>query len=312
MIRKSFQVKDLNQLQGETPTYLAIGVFDGVHLGHQQLIESMVAEANRHSMRPAILTFYPHPGKVINGLTGRLYLSTLDERAALLANLGLSLVITKEFDEEFRQTRAADFVDLLIRNLNLNQLWGANFGFGYQREGDYDFLRDLGVDRGFTVHKYQTIVKWGGSFVSSSRIRRALEGGSIKEANGCLGRPYRLTGTVIRGDGRGKQIGIPTANLEVWDELVLPANGVYAAQAVFDNDIYPAAVNVGIRPTVNGQSLIVEAHLLDFDGDIYGEELAIDLSSRIRDEQKFPSLEALVTQIKKDIQVVRTLHAAPC
>ena len=311
MNRKSFQVRDLAQLRGQTPTYLAIGVFDGVHLGHQRLIESMVAEAKRNGARPAVLTFFPHPGTVINGRTGRLYLSSLDERVTLLAELGLDLVITKEFDEEFRQTRAADFIDLLIRNVKLKQLWGGNFGLGYQREGDYAFLKELGLDRGFTVHEFKAMVKWGDSYVSSSRVRRALERGDITEASGCLGRPYRLTGTVVPGDGRGKHIGIPTANLEVWDELVLPANGVYAAQAALDSELYPAAVNIGFRPTVNGHSLNIEAHLLDFEGDIYGQKLAIDFLSRIRDEQKFPSLEALVSQINKDISMVRSLHGVP-
>ncbi len=307
MNRKSYQVRELGQLHGETPTFLAIGVFDGVHLGHQQLIESMIAAADRSGARPAVLTFHPHPGKVISGRTGRLYLSTLADRINSLAELGLSLVITKKFDDEFRQTRAADFIDLLIQTVKLDQLWGGNFGLGYEREGDSNFLKKLGKDRGFTVNEFQAMVEWGGSSVSSSRIRRALIQGNIEEANGCLGRSYRLAGKVITGDGRGKQLGIPTANLEVWDELVLPANGVYAATASLEGEIYPAAVNIGFRPTVNGHSLNVEAHILDFDADIYGEDLTLEFAARIRDEQKFPNLESLVAQIKSDIIKVRML-----
>jgi riboflavin kinase/FMN adenylyltransferase len=309
MNKESYQVRELGQLHGETPTFLAIGVFDGVHLGHQQLVESMITAAVRSGARPAVLTFHPHPGKVISGRTGRLYLSTLDDRINYLAELGLSLVITKVFDDEFRQTRAADFIDLLIQTVKLDQLWGGNFGLGYEREGDLKFLQKLGNDRGFSVHQYQAMVEWGGSSVSSSRIRRALIQGNIEEANGCLGRSYRLTGKVIPGDGRGRQLGIPTANLEFWDELVLPANGVYAASATLEKEVYLAAVNIGFRPTVNGHSLNVEAHILDFDNDIYGEDLTLEFAVRIRDEQKFPTLEALVAQIKSDIIKVRALQS---
>ena len=304
---KSFKhVSDLAEA-GDRPTYLAIGVFDGVHLGHQRLLQNMVTAAQKVGARPAVLTFYPHPVTVVQGRKDPLYICTLEDRINLMADQGLELVVTQFFDEEIRQTRAAKFVDQLHRNLDLKQLWGGNFGLGYNREGDLPFLRQLGREIGFTVHQFEAMIQWDGQPVSSSRIRQGLRNGDMNDVTGCLGRSYRLTGTVIRGDGRGRQLGIPTANLDVWDEQLLPANGVYAAYAWLDDHRYKAATNIGIRPTVNGHSITVEAHLLDFDADIYGQKLTLDFVTRIRDEKKFPDLEALINQIQADINQVRTI-----
>jgi len=290
-------------------TYLAIGIFDGVHRGHQQLLQNMVAAARTAGARPAVLTFFPHPKVVIQGHQGRFYLCTLEERAALITRQGLDLVVMQTFDESVRYTPATDFVDQLCRYLGLRQLWGGNFGLGYNREGDLPLLQKLGQEKGFSVHPYKAIVQWEDQRVSSSRVRKALVDGKMDDVSGCLGRPYRLSGTVIHGDGRGRQFGIPTANLDVWDELLLPANGVYAATAHVQGKQFAAAANIGIRPTVNGRSLNVEAHLLDFNEDIYGLDVTLEFISRIRDERKFPNIEALISQIKADIALVRKLMA---
>jgi riboflavin kinase/FMN adenylyltransferase len=296
---------DLGKVSDMEPTFLAIGSFDGVHLGHQELLKSMVSAARAAGARPAVLTFHPHPSKVIRGREGRLYLSTLEERAALLAEQGITLIITQRFDEEVRQTRAADFIDRLCQSLNLKELWGGSFSLGYNREGDLSFLRQLGLEKGFDVHNFEAKVKWNGELVSSSRIRAALSIGSAEEVAGCLGRPYSLSGTVVRGDGRGRQIGIPTANLSLWDELMLPATGVYATYAWLKDKKYLAATNVGYRPTVDGRDITVEAHLLDFDADIYDMNLRLGFVARIRDEKKFSGLDALLAQIHDDIDQVR-------
>jgi riboflavin kinase / FMN adenylyltransferase len=307
MSQKYRHLSGLSEAGNDQPTYLAIGVFDGVHRGHQQLLDRMISAARRAGARSAVLSFFPHPSQVIAGRQGRLYLCTLEERISLLGEQGLDLVITHPFNEEVRQTRAADFIDNLDRSLNLQGLWGAVFGLGYNREGDLPFLRRLGRSRGFEVFPLQAIVEWDGAPVSSSRVRRALQAGNIAEATGCLGRRYRITGQVIQGDGRGKKLGTPTANMAVWDELVLPANGVYAAYAWLGDERYLAATNIGYRPTFDGHLLNVEAHLLDFDGDLYGQTLSLDLVERVRDEQKFTSLEALVAQVSQDIAHVRRL-----
>lgn len=299
------RVASLAEVAERRPTYLAIGVFDGVHLGHQRLLHSMVAAARESGARPAVLTFHPHPSAVIQNARGRIYLCSLEERVTLLGQLGVDLVIIHPFNQEVRQTRAADFVDQLCRALDLSELWGASFGLGYNREGDLQFLQQLGQEKGFRVHQFESVVTWHGGRVSSSRIRRALDSGDIQEVTGCLGRPYRIGGTVIAGDGRGKALGFPTANIQVWEQLLLPANGVYASYAWLEGRRYAAAANIGIRPTVDGHSLTVEAHLLDFDGRIYGQELTLDIIDRIRDERKFNGLDALVAQIQADVATVR-------
>lgn len=305
---QSFELaSEIEGVSEKRPTYLAIGVFDGVHLGHQKMLRSMAAAAHTEGARAAALTFYPHPITVIQGRRDRLYLCTLTERVELLAEQDLDLIITQTFDENLRRTSATDFIDQICQHLNLKQLWGGSFSLGYNREGDLQFLRRLGREKGFTVHKFEGMVKWNGRQVSSSRVRQSLRNGEVDKVSGLLGRPYSLTGTVIPGDGRGKQLGIPTANLRVWEEKLLPATGVYAANAWMGESWYAAASNIGYRPTVDGHSLNVEAHLLDFDAEIYGEEIRLDFIKRIRDEKKFNGLEALVSQIKADIKAVREL-----
>lgn len=298
---------DISEVREKRPTFLAIGIFDGVHLGHQQLLRSMASTAHAGGARAAALTFYPHPSAIIHGRRDRLYLCTLTERVEMLAEQDLDLVITQTFDENLRRTSATDFVDQLCQDLGLTQLWGGSFGLGYNREGDLPFLQHLGREMGFSVHKFEGMVEWNGSQVSSSRVRQSIRNGNVDKVTGLLGRPYRLTGTVIKGDGRGRQLGIPTANLSVWEEQLLPATGVYAAYAWLGENRFAAASNIGYRPTVNGHGINVEAHLLDFDDDIYGQELTLEFIGRIRDEKKFANLEALVTQIKADVMAVREL-----
>ncbi len=300
-------VSNLTEVSNRAPTYLAIGVFDGVHRGHQNLIQSMVSAARTNGARPAVLTFHPHPSAIINGELDRFYICSLEERVDLLAQQGLDLVITHPFDETVRQTRAANFIDQLRRHLDLSQLWGGSFALGYNREGDLPYLQQLGEEKGFIINTFSGMTEWDGHRVSSSRVRRSLNNGNMNDVSGCLGRLFRVTGTVIHGDGRGRTIGIPTANLSIWDEQLLPATGVYATHAWVNGQRYQAATNVGFRPTVNNSSLNVEAHLLKFDSDIYGQDIILEFVKRIRDEQKFPDIASLVAQIQEDISRVPSL-----
>lgn len=304
------RVSNLTDVQEKTPTFLAVGVFDGVHRGHQALLQQMVTAAQAKKARTAVLTFFPHPITVIRPQNGRLYLSTLDDRVELLREQGISLVITHPFNETVRQTRAADFIEQLCSHINMVQLWGGSFSLGYNREGDLPFLQTLGQQKGFSVHPFESLLEWDGERISSSRIRRELAAGNITAVTACLGRPYCVRGTVIRGEGRGKTIGIPTANLHVWEEQHLPANGVYATVATVRGESYTAATNIGVRPTVSGQHQTVEAHLLDFDRDLYDQEVRLSFIGRIRDEQKFASLDALVAQIHADIAQTREMVAS--
>jgi riboflavin kinase/FMN adenylyltransferase len=265
----------------------------------------MVARARATGARTAALTFFPHPRRVMQTLPPRFYLTTLEDRVRLLADQGIDLIITHPFDDEVRQIRAADFVDQLLDALDMKQLWGGNFALGYRREGDVPFLRHQGEQKGFTVETLDAPITWGGAPVSSRRIRSALEAGDLAEVNGCLDRLYCVRGPVIKGDQRGRTIGFPTANLALWSELLLPANGVYATYIWVRGERRAAATNVGVRPTVDGLLLTVEAHILDFDRDIYGEEVRLEFVRRIRPEVKFPGLDALKAQILADTETVR-------
>ncbi len=300
-------VNDIADVRERRPTLLAVGVFDGVHAGHQELLKLMQARAGESGARTAVLTFFPHPREVIQGNHSRMYLTTLERRVQLLGELGIDLIIVHPFNEEVRYTRAADFVDRLCRYLDLKELWGGSFSLGYQREGDAAFLRALGQERGFTVREIQDLAALNGEAVSSSRIRQALAEGDIVTVNGCLQRRFVLSGKVIRGDQRGRTIGFPTANLEVWERQILPAHGVYAAYALLEGARMMAATNIGVRPTVADPKLTVEAHLLDLDDDIYGRELALEFVARVRDERKFSGLDALKAQIAADVERVRRL-----
>lgn len=300
------RVTHLSEVDHKQPTCVAIGSFDGVHVGHQTLLRRMAAEAHAAGMRTAALTFFPHPRRVLHTLPPRFYLTTLDERVHLLAGQGIDLVITHPFDDEVRQVRAAAFVDQLLAALDMRQLWGGDFALGYQREGDVPFLRAQGAAKGFTVRTFDEPVLWGGALVSSRRVREALETGDLDTVTGCLGRYYGVRGPVVKGDQRGRTIGFPTANVAVWDELLLPGHGVYATYAWVGGQRRPAATNVGVRPTVDGLKLTVEAHILDFDADIYGEDIRLEFARRIRPEMKFNGLEELKAQIAADVAQVRT------
>lgn len=267
----------------------------------------MVDRAHENGMRAAALTFFPHPRRVLHTLPPRFYLTTLDERVRLLADLGIDLIITHPFDDEVRHIRAADFVDRLIETLSMKQLWGGNFALGYQREGDVPFLRHQGELKGFTVETLSEPVRFDGEIVSSRRVRAALDAGEMGTVTGCLGRYFCVRGPVVKGDQRGRTIGFPTANVAVWDELLLPANGVYATRIQVGGERLTAATNVGVRPTVDGMKLTVEAHILDFDADIYGEDVRLEFVRRVRPEMKFAGLDALKAQIAADVEAVRQI-----
>ncbi len=298
---------DLESLNLSTPSHVTIGAFDGVHRGHQHLIRSMARAAHEAGRMAVALTFDPHPGALL-GRSPVAVLTTPRERAALIADLGVDVLVILRFTPAMAGTPATRFVQLLRRHLHMVELWvGPDFALGHRREGNVPFLRQLGEREGFVVQVVEPL-QWEGAVVSSTRIRAALTAGSIEEANGCLGRPYRLTGRVVRGRGLGRRLGIPTANLSPPPERLIPANGVYAGYAhTQEAGTWPAVVNIGVRPTIAPDHLTVEAHLLDFDGDLYDQTLALDFVARLRDEQTFPSLNALVEQIGQDIARAREI-----
>jgi riboflavin kinase/FMN adenylyltransferase len=297
-------IYDLSNVNLKQPSVLTIGVFDGVHRGHQHLIKRLVAEAHAQNMLAVVMTFFPHPDRVIHGQQGRYYLMKPDEKAQYLLGLGIDVVITHHFDEQARQVRALTFVEQLIHHLQLKHLWvGADFGFGFKREGNVPFLIEQGQVRGFEV----TVVDMVSSDerhenISSTLIRELIQTGKMEDTRKLLGRGYSLSGEVIHGKKLGRTIGFPTANIDVWDEQIMPLFGVYTGWAYLGNERFMAMTNVGISPTVDYKGVTVEAYLLDFDRDIYGETLTITFEHFLRPEAKFNGLDELIIQIKQDVE----------
>lgn len=299
-------VYSLDDLQLDRHAVVTIGVFDGVHKGHQHLIRRLVTEARSAGRLAVALTFHPHPDVVFGRASGRYYLTTPDQRAAELGKLGIDYVVTQTFDDAFRQIRAAAYVDTLLERLKLASLWvGEDFAMGYKREGNIDFLRAQSSDKGFTLEVLD-LVESADDRISSTSIREALAAGEVEAARGWLGRGYRVAGEVIHGEKRGHKIGFPTANIDVWREQIIPANGVYACRVRLGDERFMAVTNIGVRPTFDGQSVTVEAHLLDFDRDIYGEHLEVSFETRLRGEQRFDGIDALIAQINRDVEAGRS------
>ncbi len=289
------------------PTHLTIGSFDGMHRGHSALIASMQAAAHAVGAACGLLTFHPHPRAVLFPDRPVASINSLAERLKLYAQAGLDFTIVHPFTRRTAQTEPEDFMDLLKEHLALTDLWvGPDFALGKNRRGDVDFLRAYGEKIGIQVHITPEF-SWEGVPVRSSRIRSAITLGNIEWANVWLGRYFTISGVIVYGDQRGRTLGFPTANIAVSQNRVHPADGVYAAWAEVEGRRFPAVVNIGLRPTVNGGHRTIEAHLIDFDEDIYGRCLALSFVARLRDEMKFPGLDALKAQIARDKKLARWL-----
>jgi riboflavin kinase/FMN adenylyltransferase len=313
--------RDVRQAQGLGPTYLTIGNFDGVHRGHQALIDRARTLAAAHPSgrgRAALLVFDPHPLAVLRPEKPYALLTSPNERLMLAAGHGSEIGVIHPFNPDTAQMEARTFVDLLCHHLGIVGLVvGPDFALGRNRSGDIPSLRHMGEDLGFSVHVMEP-VEWRGRIVRSSVIRSLLQEGDVGEAADLLGRFYSVTGEVQQGDQRGRTIGIPTANLHPPSNKLLPADGVYATLAhhCTANRAYTFAsvTNIGVRPTVDGMHHRIEAHLLDFPppelvDDLYGEILTLEFVERLRGERRFAGLDALVAQIHADIAHARSLFA---
>jgi riboflavin kinase / FMN adenylyltransferase len=288
-------------------TWVTIGMYDGVHLGHQAIIQQITSRAHQNEARAVVITFDPHPARIISGRSDPLYLTSPEQRAYYMGELGVDVVITYPFDKQTANMPGANFLAILHKHLDIAALWvGYDFAMGHQRDTGIVELQTLSEKMGFALHLIQP-VELGGEVVSSSKIRSLLRSGEVDIANKYLGRPYQIDGNVIPGDGRGRTIGVPTANLAVWEEQVIPERGVYACRACVDGVFYAAATNIGIRPTFDGKTMRthIEAHLLDIQMDLYGKTIQLEFLKRLRGEQKFTSIEALVNQIQQDILQTR-------
>ncbi|MDK1044471.1 MAG: bifunctional riboflavin kinase/FAD synthetase [Anaerolineales bacterium] len=301
-------LQDLSEVRLERAS-LTIGSFDGVHLGHQYLLKKMVRRAKRSDLPVVVLTFYPHPSVVLRQRTPPFYITAPDEKAELLGKEGAHYVITQTFDLEFSRVEADDFLDRLTAQLGFTDLWaGEDFALGHQRRGNRHYLERESQARNFRYHLVPPVVA-GGEVVSSTRVREALRSGDVARAATYLGRSFQLPGVVQKGAGRGKKLGIPTANLKIWEEHAYPAVGVYACVAEVDGERRQAVTNIGYRPTFEDEhhSPVVEAHILDFEGELYGKEIKLEFVDRLRDEMRFSGPEKLLEQIEKDIRRARSL-----
>jgi riboflavin kinase/FMN adenylyltransferase len=304
----SFDETDLKE------AWITIGTFDGVHRGHQAILVPMVQAAHAAGSLAAVVTFTPHPVVVLRGLEEPICLTSPDERARLLGELGVDVVLTLTFDRALAALTAQEFMQRLSERMGLRQLWvGNDFALGRNRQGDIPTLREIGKELGYKVHVTEEVAV-DGERISSSQIRTLLRGGNVRQAARLLGRPYLLEGPVAHGDGRGRELGFPTANVDYETRKINPAYGVYATWAWVDGVRLPSVTSVGVRPTFDppDSQPRVEAFLIDYEGDLYGRHLGVEFLEFLRPELRFSSAQALIDQMVSDTQNAREVlaHAA--
>ncbi|GIW47434.1 MAG: riboflavin biosynthesis protein [Deltaproteobacteria bacterium] len=282
-------------------TSATIGIFDGVHLGHKKIINYVKEEAMRKGISPCVITFHPHPQKVLRGIDIPLIVP-FRERLRLLEKEGIEITVCYNFTREFAQISAKDFVtNILVKTIGIKSLFvGPDFFFGRKREGNVNLLEQMGKLYDFDIKVVQP-VSINGEVVSSTAIRSSIEEGLMRKCAKFLGYHFYIEGKVKEGEKRGRKIGFPTANLDTDWEL-FPKKGVYATLAHVEGKRFESITNVGIRPTFNANQLLIETHIFDFNGDIYGKQIKIEFIERLRDERKFESASALAAQIAKDVE----------
>lgn len=283
-------------------SWVTIGSFDGVHLGHQVIVKNLVENAHSTGAPAVVVTFFPHPAAVLGKGSNLGYLTSADEKAELLGDLGVDLVVTMPFTQKLAALSALEFMTLLKTHLGLRQLFiGYDFALGRQREGDIHRLTEIGTQLEYQVN-VQHAVQIDENLVSSSQIRRLIREGEVGKAAKMLGRLYSVNGRVVRGDGRGKSLGFPTANIDYWFKRVMPPYGVYATWAWVNNVRYPSVSSLGVRPTfvTHASAPRLESYLIDFDGDLYDQEVRLEFLYWQRPELRFNSAHELIDQMNLD------------
>lgn len=288
-------------------TVVTLGVFDGVHLGHQKIFRLLVQRKMERNGKSVVVTFDPHPSEVLSRAKRAPLITPLPSRFELIASYGIELTLCLKFTQEFSRTTAKDFVEKIIWDRLHPQLVlvGQNFTFGRGRQGTPIILKELGAKLGFELEIVEPVLL-GQTVVSSTGIREALLAGQVERVREMLGRPFQLAGAVIGGRKLGRELGFPTANLNCQGELC-PKNGIYACMAQVGQARHPAAVNIGTAPTIEGREFSVEAFLLGYQGELYGERITLSFYHRLREERKFANLEELKEQIQKDVKMTRFL-----
>ncbi len=289
-----------SEFRGSSRPVVTLGNFDGIHLGHQKILKSVVRRARALGAPALAYTFDPHPLKVVSPERCPPLILGIEDKTALMEKAGMDYLVLAGFTPALAAMSPEDFAGKVIAGaLGAREVFvGENFSFGRAKTGNVGRLCELGRELGFEVRAVPTC-RIGGEIVSSSRIRRLIASGNVREAATLLGRPYFIRGHVVRGESMGRKLGFPTANIDPSSELI-PSTGVYAAMACLGTKRQRAMVNIGTRPTFNGRHMTIEVHILNFCGNIYGKEVCVEFMERLRDEKAFPDSEALVRQMKRD------------
>ena len=295
-------VQSISNYDKAHPTAITIGTFDGVHIGHRKILERLINNAKVLELKSTVLTFFPHPRMVLQKDVSIKLLNTIDEKIKIMEELGIDYLIVHPFTKEFSRLSATQFVrDILVNDLKTKKIIiGYDHRFGRNRNANINDLMAFGNALDFEVEEISA-QEVDDVSVSSTKIRKALEEGDMKTANMYLGYNYMLTGSIVKGKGLGRKLNFPTANLSIPEEYkLIPKNGVYVVSSVMDNKTVFGMMNIGFNPTVEGKTKSIEINFFDFDQDLYGKKIQIDIIDRIRDEKKFNSLEGLQAQLKKD------------
>lgn len=305
---------DIPKINGEYPAIgLTIGNFDGVHIGHRQLLKKIKSDCLAKNLLFVVVTFVPHPQKILQPDKERFLINSYEQRRTLLKKLGVDVLVEMKFTRDFSTLKAEEFLSkYLLSYPNLKDFYlGYDFAFGANKEGDYDLVKSICHPRGVEV-EIQPKYEFHGQVVSSSLIRERLMSGKIDEVQDILERPFHLEGVVVKGEGRGKKIGFPTANIQVSQDLLVPHKGVYVTRTIYNGMTFKSVTNIGNNPTFkDGNQIHIETNLFDFDTDIYGEMLDIQFLHKIRDEKKFPTVNDLISQIKSDVDFAKEFLSEP-
>ena len=300
-------MKIFNNIQSYSPekeSILTIGTFDGVHIGHNKILTKLVEESKKNNLSSLIMTFFPHPRMVLEKSQEIKMIDTIDEKIHLFEKTGVDNLIIQPFDENFSKIRAKEFVEeILVKKLKIKHIIiGYDHRFGKDREASVDDLKKFGLNYMFTVEEIAA-QEIHSIAISSTKIRNAILKGEIKKCNEYLGRNFMLTGEVVHGDGLGKKINFPTANIEIPETYkIIPKNGVYLVKAIINSEIYFGMMNIGVRPTIGGENKSLEIHFFNFKDNIYNKTFSVEIICKIRDEEKFSSIDELKIQLKKDEQ----------
>jgi riboflavin kinase/FMN adenylyltransferase len=300
-------MKIFNNIQSyssEKESILTIGTFDGVHIGHNKILTKLVEESKKNNLSSLIMTFFPHPRMVLQKSQEIKMIDTIDEKIHLFEKTGVDNLIIQPFDENFSKIRAKEFVEeILVKKLKIKHIIiGYNHRFGKDREASVDDLKKFGLNYMFTVEEIAA-QEIHSIAISSTKIRNAILKGEIKKCNEYLGRNFMLTGEVVHGDGLGKKINFPTANIEIPETYkIIPKNGVYLVKAIINSERYFGMMNIGVRPTIGGEKKSLEIHFFNFKDNIYNKTISVEIICKIRDEEKFSSIDELKIQLKKDEQ----------